>query len=72
MRGLRPRPGKVGEDLREQLDVEPVRFVVHCHIRAQLRCIGWPAYWNVSRRALTARSIRCCLLRTLRSPELIT
>lgn len=28
-----------------------------------------PAYWNVSRRALTARSISCCHFRTLRSPK---
>lgn len=29
---------KIGEDLSEQLDVEPARFFVHRHIRAQYAC----------------------------------
>lgn len=29
------------------------------NLMASIRCVGWPAYWNVSRRALTARLIRC-------------
>ena len=36
-------------------------------LMASIRCIGWPAYWDVSRRAQTARSIRYCHSRTLRS-----
>ena len=27
---------------------------------ASIRCSGWPALWNVSRRASTTRSIHCC------------
>ena len=29
---------KIGEDISEQLDVEPVRFFVHRHIRPQYAC----------------------------------
>jgi transposase len=29
---------KIGEDISEQLDVEPARFFVHCHIRPQYAC----------------------------------
>ena len=29
---------KIGEDVSEQLDVEPAKFFVHCHIRPQYAC----------------------------------
>ena len=29
---------KIGEDISEQLDVEPARFFVHRHIRPQYAC----------------------------------
>ena len=34
-----------------------------------MRRAGWPSYWNVSRRAPTARLIRCCHSPTLRNAE---
>lgn len=31
---------KIGEDISEQLDVEPARFFVHCHIRPQYASVA--------------------------------
>ncbi|MCX8566575.1 MAG: Transposase [Glomeribacter sp. 1016415] len=36
--GCGQAPVKVGEDISEQLDIEPIRFFVHRHIRPQYAC----------------------------------
>jgi transposase len=43
---------KIGEDVSEQLDVEPAKFFVHRHIRPQY---AWPSLRNRGRRTRATR-----------------
>lgn len=54
---------KVGEDINEQLDVEPARFLVRRHIRSQCACRGCETASGAAiagARALTHQNIYLC------------